>query len=399
MQGVPPLKFSKCDTCKPSSATNRPHTMQRPALPASSRQAAIAQARTALLEGHPSQAQGWIDPAISRSWQRCLAQGLMPGGPVVFAAVATHTVRAAQEGCAALRQAARPVLQDLGKTLARTGYFALLTDNQGMVIDVFGPVDPQDRRATNLARVGVDLSEAAVGTTAIGLALAEQRPVWLHRDEHFYADNRVYSCAGAPLWGPDGQCLGMLDLTGIDSEERPQLQHLVQHAAQRIEQQLTLNLNPALVLRFNWPGQMLGSSQDGLVGIDAEGYVVATNQTARQILGRAPGATGTTCHCEHFFATGLGTLFDAAHRPGLALELPLWSGLWVQLRVEPPQQTACKHTPHRHTPAEGLPLKDLECQLIRQAVDQAKGNVAEAARNLGISRATVYRKISKPNTG
>lgn len=390
MHGEPPLKFSKCDTCKPSLATNRPHTMQRPALPASNRQAAIAQARAALLEGHPSQTQGWIDPAISRSWQRCLAQGLMPGGPVVFAAVATHTARAAQEASAALRQAARPVLQDLGKTLARTGYFALLTDSQGLVIDVFGPVDPLDRRATNLARVGVDLSEAAVGTTAIGLALAEQRPVWLHRDEHFYAGNRVYSCAGAPLWGPDGQCLGMLDLTGIDSEERPQLQHLVLHAAQRIEQQLTLNLNPALVLRLNWPGQMLGSSQDGLVGIDAEGYVVATNQTARQILGLAPGATGAAWHCEQLFATGLGNLFDAAHRPGPALELPLWSGLWVQLRAEPAHVSATQHTP-----ADTVPLKDLECQLILQAVKQAKGNVAQAARSLGISRATVYRKISK----
>jgi len=36
--------------------------------------------------------------------------------------------------------------------------------------------------------------------------------------------------------------------------------------------------------------------------------------------------------------------------------------------------------------------------LIRQAVDQAKGNVAEAARSLGISRATVYRKLSNKNT-
>lgn len=40
-----------------------------------------------------------------------------------------------------------------------------------------------------------------------------------------------------------------------------------------------------------------------------------------------------------------------------------------------------------------LPLRDLEHSLIRQAVQQARGNVAEAARTLGISRATVYRKL------
>ena len=31
--------------------------------------------------------------------------------------------------------------------------------------------------------------------------------------------------------------------------------------------------------------------------------------------------------------------------------------------------------------------------MIRKAVDDARGNVAEAARALGISRATVYRKL------
>jgi transcriptional regulator of acetoin/glycerol metabolism len=35
----------------------------------------------------------------------------------------------------------------------------------------------------------------------------------------------------------------------------------------------------------------------------------------------------------------------------------------------------------------------MEGEMIRRAVDEARGNVAEAARALGISRATVYRKL------
>jgi transcriptional regulator of acetoin/glycerol metabolism len=38
-------------------------------------------------------------------------------------------------------------------------------------------------------------------------------------------------------------------------------------------------------------------------------------------------------------------------------------------------------------------LRDVETALIRKAVADARGNVAEAARALGISRATVYRKL------
>ena len=50
--------------------------------------------------------------------------------------------------------------------------------------------------------------------------------------------------------------------------------------------------------------------------------------------------------------------------------------------------------PQRPTGAS-VPLKDVETALIRRAVEEARGNVMEAARVLGISRATVYRKIGR----
>jgi transcriptional regulator of acetoin/glycerol metabolism len=50
---------------------------------------------------------------------------------------------------------------------------------------------------------------------------------------------------------------------------------------------------------------------------------------------------------------------------------------------------------HSSGPAS-KPLKDVQTDMIREAVNQARGNVAEAARALGISRATVYRKLSAP---
>ena len=38
-------------------------------------------------------------------------------------------------------------------------------------------------------------------------------------------------------------------------------------------------------------------------------------------------------------------------------------------------------------------LKDVETAMIRRAVAEARGNVMKAARMLGISRATVYRRL------
>jgi transcriptional regulator of acetoin/glycerol metabolism len=41
----------------------------------------------------------------------------------------------------------------------------------------------------------------------------------------------------------------------------------------------------------------------------------------------------------------------------------------------------------------------VEIALIRRAVSEARGNVMEAARSLGISRATVYRKLGRKLPG
>ncbi|MEO6625671.1 MAG: hypothetical protein ABIN37_12710 [Burkholderiaceae bacterium] len=40
--------------------------------------------------------------------------------------------------------AAQPVLQALGRALARTRYFAILTNALGVVVDVNGPIDRSD---------------------------------------------------------------------------------------------------------------------------------------------------------------------------------------------------------------------------------------------------------------
>ena len=84
-------------------------------------------------------------------------------------------------------------------------------------------------------------------------------------------------------------------------------------------------------------------------------------------------------------------LRDAAcQQRSAAMPVPLWSGLRLQALVQP---AAAVQGRVRASPA--APLRQTETALIRQAVQDARGNVAEAARVLGISRATVYRKLGQ----
>ena len=243
------------------------------------RKALIQRARQSVLLGTGGEAS--LEPWITRSWQRCLAAGLHPGHKVVFNPISGQALRQLADESHALVQAARPVLDQLTRAISGMRYFAMLTNARGVVIDVQGAVDRHDPRSQLIGRVGVDLSEAAVGTTAIGAALTELTPVWLHRGEHFCDDNSAYSCAGAPLFDPDGRCMGMLDLTGVDVPERPELRHLVARSARAIEDALLLSRPHDWLMRLNWPGGALGGESDGLVTLDDDGQVLGTNTTAR----------------------------------------------------------------------------------------------------------------------
>jgi transcriptional regulator of acetoin/glycerol metabolism len=358
------------------------------------RLAQIERARTAVMEQGRSVTEllvdGWYDGAwIERSWRRCLEGGLRPQDPVGFDVIPAQQFRRVEEANHTLVAAARPVLAQLGRAIASTRYFAILTNEDGVVVDAHGPIDRSDPRAGVITRIGVDLSERSVGTSAIGAALAELHPVWLHRGEHFYRQTSCYSCAGAPLFGPDGRCVGMLDLTGIDATERPELKHLVAQSARSIENALTLARPHRLVLRLNWPGRLLGDDDDGIVCLDGEGWVTGSNSAAREMVSALSSLVHGPVHVSELFAQAWEPLFDLTRLSGPPgpVEVPLWSGL--RLAVLP--QSAGELT---GAGGAQFALKAVEIALIRKAVSDAKGNVMEAAKALGISRATVYRKLA-----
>ncbi|MBU2409493.1 MAG: histidine kinase [Gammaproteobacteria bacterium] len=365
-----------------------------PAAHSTERSLAISRARREWIDGDLAPPPGSVqrvEPWLTRSWQRCLALGHRPQQRVVFDAVSAQSAHRVGERHHELVAAARPVLDRLSRAIADTRYFAILTDAEGIVVDVGAlPAggDAAGRHARNIARVGVDLSERAVGTTAIGAALAERESVWLHQGEHFFHDTSIYTCAGAPLFGPQGDCIGMLDLTGVQVAERPELRHLAVMSARSIENALLCAQPCELLLRINWPGCVAGTDADGLLCIDGEGRITGANLAARQMLNQTPG-TGRPLHCHDLFAMPPDMLFDAARRGDAGIDVPLWSGLRIHAR--PHAAGRAIHSAPSARPA----LREAEIAMIRKAVTDARGNVAEAARALGISRATVYRKLGR----
>ena len=75
------------------------------------------------------------------------------------------------------------------------------------------------------------------------------------------------------------------------------------------------------------------------------------------------------------------------------MDVPLWSGLNLHV------QTFLQHAYNNPSqPATTGALQQLQLAMINKAVAHAKGNVAQAAKALGISRATLYRKLSRKSS-
>lgn len=150
---------------------------------------------------------------------------------------------------------------------------------------------------------------------------------------------------------------------------------------------------------------MLGSEGDGLLTLDGEGFVLGCNSMARQLVPQPLRLPHSRTHCSDLLALPWASLFDTAKKQNSQpVDLPLWSGLHLQaLAVLPNQVQRVGNAPLADSlqPAAArnaaatptAPLRETEHAMIRQAVQTARGNVAEAARTLGISRATVYRKL------
>ncbi len=95
-------------------------------------------------------------------------------------------------------------------------------------------------------------------------------------------------------------------------------------------------------------------------------------------------------------------LFEAAGRDAYGqpapIDVPLWSGLRLHAISFNRNHATAGGSAQRGMPgADHRSLRDVESALIRKAVMQAHGNVMQAARELGISRATVYRKLGNKN--
>jgi transcriptional regulator of acetoin/glycerol metabolism len=254
-------------------------------------------------------------------------------------------------------------------------------------------------------RLGMDLSEATLGTTAPGIVSATGKGCSVLAIEHFNEAILGIQCAAAPIRGVDGQLAGVLDLSvegrgfGFDAYA------LIASYARDIENRLLrLQSEDMLVLAFHADPALLGTPLEALAGIDGEGAVRWTNATAARLTGAERGLPALDV-----FGRPLHALVALARHGGPhALRLPngltVWCGAHLQARdgaaALTPAFTPAPTVAHGLTTAATAPeaprtLEQTQAERITQALQDAGGKVAGAARALGVSRGVVYRHLQR----
>ncbi|WP_375174522.1 GAF domain-containing protein [Pseudooceanicola sp.] len=292
---------------------------------------------------------------LAASWRRSMDRhGLDPGESRAPSRLSEAEVRNHRGRLERFMLVAAPKLDQLFGLVGNSGCGVLLTDEKGIVLD---------RRCTDgdlrvfeswgLA-LGADWSEESEGTNGIGTCLADRRAVTIHREEHFLARNTAMSCMDAPIFGPDGRLVAALDVSSARADQTEAFNRVI---AATVAQ--TAKTIEADYFRASYAGARIvvtdGDDSDAamLLAVDGDDIVIGATRGARRAFGMA--ATGPVA------AIPASDLFGREDGP--------------------------------------TGFEKAERAAVMRALARARGNVSEAARALGVGRATLYRRMKRLGIG
>ena len=291
---------------------------------------------------------------IAASWRRCMTQhNLAPEQERSPLRLTGHEFAETRERSLALVSEAQDELDRLFQTIGKAGCCIVLSDATGVVLEKRSTAgDERDFNRLGLGQ-GAVWSEASVGTNGIGTALADERSVLVFRDQHFLSSNARLSCATAPVRDHRGQVAAAIDISTCRDDVNEMtlsiLGQAVRDSAGRIETNLFRRAFAGN--RFVLVPNVSGTAA-AILAVDRDDLILGATRAARVAL----------------------KIDDARIAQGIP---------------------ASDVLPELRRPVSGDDLMDAERAALRRVLSRTKGNVSQAAVLLGISRATLHRKLKK----
>ncbi|OYR20000.1 GAF domain-containing protein [Brucella thiophenivorans] len=290
--------------------------------------------------------------ALVASWRRSARlYGLDPAEVGSVQTLSDHELRTARQRMERVISIAQASMDRLYMAVGGVGCCVLLADSQGVPVERRGAAGDDDTFYDWGLWTGAVWSEAVEGTNGIGTCIAEQRALTIHRDQHFHTRNIGLSCTVAPIHDHQGRIMAALDVSSCRSDLTEAFVQLISvaviDAARRIEAENFRQAFPDARIVLAPSADRTGGA---LIAVDKDDFVIGATRAARLSLDLTDEA--------------LSTALPAADLLG-------WN-------ADPREDMA-----------------ESERSVILRAIARSEGNVSSAAKLLGISRATLHRKLNR----
>jgi len=272
---------------------------------------------------------------IEESHQRSAGYGLSANITPDFSPVSRANLSSISEKNRVLSAHALPVMETLYEQIMNTHNMVLLTDANGVIVHTLGDDDFLEKADKVALQPGVPWSEESKGTNAIGTAIAEQSAVLVHAHQHFLSAHHFLTCSAAPIFDPNGDVIGVLDVSGEQHSYHKHTMALVRMSAQMIENQVFSSaFQDAITLHFHSRPEFIGTLMEGIASFTPGGRFLAANRCGLFQLGLSLNALKTHTFSS-LFGLPVSALFDhyRTAAPGV-LSLCLHSGVRVYAKAE-----------------------------------------------------------------
>ncbi|MEZ5946773.1 MAG: helix-turn-helix domain-containing protein [Hyphomonas sp.] len=290
--------------------------------------------------------------SVAASWTRSYRlHGLSPDDERAERRCDAGELAARRDRAGRLLRISAPTIDRLFLTLRLAGCSLVLCDADGVILEhrrLDGDSADFEKAGLN---AGADWSENAQGTNGIGTCIAEQRSTSILKDQHFHASNIGMSCFGAPVFDSRGGIQAVLDVSTCRESLDPALSLLIEQAVLDAAVQIEADH-----FRDEYSDMRIIQTASGnhrlpaLLAVDRYDLVVGATRSARR-------QYGLPLNRDFSPSPAADLLGDAVDR--------------------------------------GTGFESAERRELRRALARANGNMSAAARALGVSRATLYRRAAK----